>query len=98
MGLCKCQRRKVTNLFCFEHDVNVCEYCLVADHERVYFNFIYFLIQYLFIFIITTNVSFYNNNLNSALFNRMFSGSRTATTIQYAFYANSSSRTSPLFV
>ena len=36
MGLCKCQKRKVTNLFCFEHDVNVCEYCLVADHERVY--------------------------------------------------------------
>ncbi len=35
MGLCKCQKRKVTNLFCFEHDVNVCEYCLVADHERV---------------------------------------------------------------
>ena len=34
MGLCKCQKRKVTNLFCFEHDVNVCEYCLVADHER----------------------------------------------------------------
>ncbi len=35
MGLCKCPKRKVTNLFCFEHDVNVCEYCLVADHERV---------------------------------------------------------------
>jgi len=35
MGLCKCQKRKVTNLFCFEHDVNVCEDCLVADHERV---------------------------------------------------------------
>lgn len=34
MGLCKCPKRKVTNLFCFEHDVNVCEYCLVADHER----------------------------------------------------------------
>lgn len=35
MGLCKCAKRKVTNLFCFEHDVNVCEDCLVADHERV---------------------------------------------------------------
>nr|BAJ96624.1 predicted protein [Hordeum vulgare subsp. vulgare] len=34
MGLCKCPKRKVTNLFCFEHDVNVCEYCLVSDHER----------------------------------------------------------------
>lgn len=34
MGLCKCAKRKVTNLFCFEHDVNVCEDCLVADHER----------------------------------------------------------------
>jgi hypothetical protein len=37
MGLCKCPKRKVTNLFCFEHDVNVCEYCLVANHERVNF-------------------------------------------------------------
>lgn len=34
MGLCKCPKRKVTNLFCFEHDVNVCEDCLVTDHER----------------------------------------------------------------
>lgn len=34
MGLCKCPKRKVTNLFCFEHDVNVCEHCLVIDHER----------------------------------------------------------------
>lgn len=34
MGLCKCPKRKVTNLFCFEHDVNVCEDCLVTDHQR----------------------------------------------------------------
>ncbi|RNA31951.1 zinc finger -like 1 [Brachionus plicatilis] len=34
MGLCKCQKRKVTNLYCFEHNVNVCEYCIVSDHER----------------------------------------------------------------
>lgn len=33
MGLCKCPKRKVTNLFCFEHRVNVCEYCLIANHE-----------------------------------------------------------------
>uniref|UniRef100_A0A915D8S8 Zinc finger protein-like 1 homolog n=1 Tax=Ditylenchus dipsaci TaxID=166011 RepID=A0A915D8S8_9BILA len=33
MGLCKCPKRKVTNLFCFEHRVNVCESCLVANHE-----------------------------------------------------------------
>uniref|UniRef100_A0A914C0D7 Zinc finger protein-like 1 homolog n=1 Tax=Acrobeloides nanus TaxID=290746 RepID=A0A914C0D7_9BILA len=33
MGLCKCPKRKVTNLFCFEHRVNVCEHCLVASHE-----------------------------------------------------------------
>lgn len=35
MGLCKCPKRKVTNLFCFEHRVNVCEWCLVANHESV---------------------------------------------------------------
>lgn len=34
MGLCKCPKKKVTNLFCFEHRVNVCENCLVANHER----------------------------------------------------------------
>jgi len=34
MGLCKCPKRKVTNLFCFEHKVNVCENCLVTDHVR----------------------------------------------------------------
>lgn len=34
MGLCKCPKKKVTNLFCFEHRVNVCENCLVANHQR----------------------------------------------------------------
>uniref|UniRef100_F7ASV8 Zinc finger protein-like 1 n=1 Tax=Ciona intestinalis TaxID=7719 RepID=F7ASV8_CIOIN len=34
MGLCKCPKRKVTNLFCFEHRVNVCEYCLIDNHPR----------------------------------------------------------------
>ena len=32
MGLCKCPKRKVTNQFCFEHRVNVCEHCMVANH------------------------------------------------------------------
>ncbi|CAI4222941.1 unnamed protein product [Auanema sp. JU1783] len=32
MGLCKCPKKKVTNLFCFEHRVNVCEHCLVENH------------------------------------------------------------------
>ncbi|ESN91550.1 hypothetical protein HELRODRAFT_70089 [Helobdella robusta] len=34
MGLCKCPKKKVTTLFCFEHTVNVCEHCLVSDHPR----------------------------------------------------------------
>ncbi|VDM04527.1 unnamed protein product [Schistocephalus solidus] len=34
MGLCKCERKKVTNLFCFEHRVNVCEFCLISNHPR----------------------------------------------------------------
>ncbi|VDN49597.1 unnamed protein product, partial [Dibothriocephalus latus] len=34
MGLCKCERKKVTNLFCFEHRVNVCEFCLISHHPR----------------------------------------------------------------
>jgi len=32
MGLCKCPKRKVTNQFCFEHRVNVCEWCMVSSH------------------------------------------------------------------
>ncbi len=35
MGLCKCPKRRVTNLFCFVHRVNVCEDCMVAQHPRV---------------------------------------------------------------
>ncbi|KHN75319.1 Zinc finger protein-like 1 -like protein [Toxocara canis] len=34
MGLCKCPKKKVTNLFCFEHRVNVCEHCLVESHPK----------------------------------------------------------------
>ncbi|XP_074644056.1 zinc finger protein-like 1 isoform X2 [Tubulanus polymorphus] len=34
MGLCKCPKKKVTNLFCFQHRVNVCEHCLVANHSQ----------------------------------------------------------------
>jgi len=32
MGLCKCPKKKVTNQFCFQHRVNVCEHCMVEDH------------------------------------------------------------------
>ncbi|KAF2367615.1 Zinc finger RING-type [Trinorchestia longiramus] len=34
MGLCKCVKKRVTNQFCFEHRVNVCEYCIVAEHSQ----------------------------------------------------------------
>ncbi|XP_066906453.1 zinc finger protein-like 1 homolog [Halyomorpha halys] len=34
MGLCKCPKRKVTTQFCYEHRVNVCEYCVVLNHPR----------------------------------------------------------------
>ncbi|CEF62095.1 Zinc finger protein-like 1 [Strongyloides ratti] len=33
MGLCKCPKRKVTALFCYEHRVNVCEYCMIDNHK-----------------------------------------------------------------
>ena len=35
MGLCKCPRRRVTPLFCFEHRVNVCESCMISSHPKV---------------------------------------------------------------
>ncbi|XP_026468591.1 zinc finger protein-like 1 homolog [Ctenocephalides felis] len=34
MGLCKCPKRRVTNQFCFEHHVNVCENCMVTNHSK----------------------------------------------------------------
>ncbi|CAH0395277.1 unnamed protein product [Bemisia tabaci] len=34
MGLCKCPKRKVTNQFCYEHRVNICEHCMVANHSK----------------------------------------------------------------
>ncbi|XP_072407345.1 zinc finger protein-like 1 [Chiloscyllium punctatum] len=34
MGLCKCPKRRVTNLFCYEHRVNVCEHCLISRHYK----------------------------------------------------------------
>ncbi|XP_015585581.1 zinc finger protein-like 1 [Cephus cinctus] len=34
MGLCKCPKKRVTNQFCFEHRVNVCEHCLVMNHPK----------------------------------------------------------------
>ncbi|XP_067877569.1 zinc finger protein-like 1 isoform X1 [Heterodontus francisci] len=34
MGLCKCPKRRVTTLFCYEHRVNVCEHCLISRHYK----------------------------------------------------------------
>ncbi|PSN43890.1 Zinc finger protein-like 1 [Blattella germanica] len=34
MGLCKCPKRSVTNQFCYEHRVNVCEHCMVTNHPK----------------------------------------------------------------
>lgn len=34
MGLCKCPKKRVTNQFCFEHRVNVCEHCMVSNHTK----------------------------------------------------------------
>lgn len=38
MGLCKCPKRRVTNQFCFEHRVCVCENCMVTNHPIVSFS------------------------------------------------------------
>jgi len=32
MGICKCSKKRVTSTFCFEHRVNVCEFCMVNSH------------------------------------------------------------------
>ncbi|KAL9899056.1 zinc finger protein-like 1 homolog [Glossina fuscipes fuscipes] len=34
MGLCKCPKRQVTNQFCYEHRVIVCEHCMVQNHPK----------------------------------------------------------------
>ena len=53
MGVCKCKQRNVTNQFCYVCRMNVCESCMVKDHQRVcknldflkfvYYNYIMFL-------------------------------------------------------
>jgi hypothetical protein len=60
MGLCKCPQRKVTNLFCYEHRVNVCEHCLMQNHPKVSFRFLKQLNYklWLFLFIIFLNLFF----------------------------------------
>lgn len=35
MGVCKCKQRNVTNQFCYVCRMNVCESCMVKDHQRV---------------------------------------------------------------
>lgn len=46
MGLCKCPKKVVSNLFCFDHRVVVCESCLVLNHRKVNFkSFLRFLFQ-----------------------------------------------------
>lgn len=34
MGVCKCKQRNVTNQFCYVCRTNVCESCMVKDHQR----------------------------------------------------------------
>lgn len=34
MGLCRCPLRKVSTLYCYKHQVNVCESCLVDEHGQ----------------------------------------------------------------
>ncbi|KAL7674946.1 hypothetical protein ACOME3_001218 [Neoechinorhynchus agilis] len=34
MGLCRCEALQVTNLFCYEHQVNVCEECMISEHPQ----------------------------------------------------------------
>ncbi|GMT09743.1 hypothetical protein PFISCL1PPCAC_1040, partial [Pristionchus fissidentatus] len=34
MGLCKCPKKNMTSLFCYEHRVNVCEHCLLDNHAN----------------------------------------------------------------
>lgn len=34
MGVCKCKQRNVTNQFCYVCRMNVCESCMVKDHQK----------------------------------------------------------------
>lgn len=76
MGLCKCPKRKVTNQFCFEHRVNVCEHCMVTNHSKVSTP-----IKDLMIIIRITSS---NSSVSS---NRICNGYKIAITIRYANYA-----------
>lgn len=70
MGLCKCPKRRVTNQFCFEHRVNVCEYCMVTNHPKVINLLFYQLVHYiascyLYIKVIIISKQIYNSSSTS---------------------------------
>ena len=85
MGLCKCPKKKVTNLFCFEHRVNVCEHCLISNHPKVILHEIRSLpnlnlhSQKLYPFIIFIFLS--------VLYNPIYNGYKTVITIPPVVYA-----------
>ena len=35
MGICKCNKKRVTQNFCYEHRKNVCEFCMINSHPSV---------------------------------------------------------------
>lgn len=78
MGLCKCPKRQVTNQFCFEHRVNVCEHCMVASHQKVS--------ELLFFFLFMQKDESFFFFFFSALFNHIFSGLKIVIIIQIVLY------------
>uniref|UniRef100_A0A6G3MH88 Zinc finger protein-like 1 homolog (Trinotate prediction) n=1 Tax=Henneguya salminicola TaxID=69463 RepID=A0A6G3MH88_HENSL len=34
MGICRCHRLSTTNHFCYEHRMNVCQYCVLESHQN----------------------------------------------------------------
>lgn len=83
MGLCKCPKRDVTNQFCYEHRVNVCENCMVKSHPKVREIVLWFSIPKADLQNELISNPVHSYSVSSS---RTFNGSRTATTTRPVRY------------
>ena len=111
MGLCKCPKRRVTNQFCFEHRVNVCEHCMVQKHPNVSPNFHLDLLTHriqqpipklrnqVCMNILTDYNKFYKSSLFSSVWYKViYNGFKTVTTTQIVHFVMKNLQMNLVFV
>ena len=97
MGLCKCPKRRVTNQFCFEHRVNVCEWCMVQKHPKVSYHINNNDFKS-FVFLISMEFHVKLDFFFSALFKVTFNGFKIVIITQTALFVIRNFKMSLVFV